>query len=320
MKIILVTPPSSNGPSGNDVTASRYARFLRLLGAKVRIENSYGGEACDLLIALHARRSFHSIRRFRDRNSGSPLIVVLTGTDLYKDIRTSREAQESIEAATYLVVLQRLGARELPARFQARTRVVYQSAQWNGTRLEPPSSYFRVCEIGNLRPEKDPLRPAAAARLLPDSSRIKIVHAGYSLDREIEKKAIAEARQNRRYRWLGGVPHWKARRLLAGSHLLAITSLIEGSSNALSEALASGTPVVASRIPGLVGTLAENYPGYFKPGDTAELAALLGRAESDPRFYRLLKSACARVAPLVAPKREMQAWKRMLAEVQRNFG
>jgi len=315
MRILLVTPPSPNGPTGNDVTASRYARLLRMLGANVTIGHVYAGQPCDLLIALHARRSFQSIRRFRDGNPDAPMVVVLTGTDLYKDIKTSLAAQESLEAATRLVVLQRLGVCELPAEFQNKTRVIYQSTSWNGTVVERPTSYFRVSLIANLRPEKDPLRAAAAARLLPDSSRIRIVHAGYALDADIEAQAINESTENPRYTWLGGLPHWKARRLLAGSHLLALSSRIEGSSNALGEALVSGTPVVASRIAGLVGTLGEDYPGYFPAGDTKALASLLLRAESEPKFYRRLKSACARLKPLVAPERESKAWKRLLAEL-----
>jgi putative glycosyltransferase (TIGR04348 family) len=320
MRILLVTPASPNGPTGNDVTASRYARLLKQPGSSVTIDNAYANQRCDLMIALHARRSSASIRRYRTRNPDAPLIVVLTGTDLYNDIKTSSEAQESLEAATRLVVLQRLGLRELPARFHGKTRVIYQSATWNGTRAEIPKRYFRVCVIGNLRPEKDPLRAAAASRFLPDSSRIRIVHAGYAMDREIEAQAIRESERNPRYRWLGGLPQWKARRLLAGSHLLALTSRIEGSSNALGEALTSGTPVVASHINGLVGTLGDDYPGYFAPGDTRALAVLLERAESDPRFYRSLKSACARLKPLVAPERELKAWKRLLEEVKKITG
>ena len=320
MKILLVTPASPNGPTGNDVTASRYARLLKQLGASVAIDNAYADQPCDLMIALHARRSFPSIRRYRARNPNAPLVVVLTGTDLYNDIKTSEEAQESLEAATRLVVLQRLGLRELPARFHGKTSVIYQSAEWNGAQVEIPKSYFRVCVIGNLRSEKDPLRAAAATRFLPDSSRIRIVHAGYALDPEIEAQATRESERNPRYRWLGGLPQWRARRLLAGSHLLALTSRIEGSSNALGEALTSGTPVVASHINGLVGTLGDDYPGYFAAGDTKALAVLLERAESDLKFYRSLKSACARLKPLVAPERELKAWNRLLEEVKKSTG
>ena len=48
---------------------------------------------------------------------------------------------------------------------------------------------------------------------------------------------------------------------------------MEGSCNAMCEALVLGTPVIASRISGLIGTLGQDYPGYFSPRDDVELAA-----------------------------------------------
>jgi hypothetical protein len=56
------------------------------------------------MVALHARRSFAAIDRFRRLYPELPLIVALTGTDLYGDIRTSVEAQQSLELATRLII------------------------------------------------------------------------------------------------------------------------------------------------------------------------------------------------------------------------
>jgi hypothetical protein len=61
-----------------------------------------------------------------------------------------------------------------------------------------------------------------------------------------------------------------------------------------------------------MGTLGKNYPGYFPVGDTRALARLLQKAESNPEFYRRLKSYCARLAPLVDPRHERAAWKKLL--------
>jgi glycosyltransferase involved in cell wall biosynthesis len=186
-------------------------------------------------------------------------------------------------------------------------------------RAQPrPTSYFRVVVVGHLRPEKDPLRTARAARLLPAASRIRVVQVGAALDPAQEARVQQEAARNPRFQWLGALPHARTRRLIAGSHLLALTSRMEGSANVLGEALAQSapTPVVASRISGLVGTLGEDYPGYFTVGDTRGLADLLWRAESDAAFYAALAAHCAAVAPLVAPAREHAAWRDLLAEVR----
>ena len=141
------------------------------------------------------------------------------------------------------------------------------------------------------------------------------MHVGRALNEEIGTQARAETARNPRYHWLGELPHWKTRRLLAGSHLLSLTSRMEGSANVLSEAIASSVPVVASKIPGLIGTLGKNYPGYFPAGSTRALARLLLRVESDPRLYRELKTHCARLRPLGDPKRERAAWKKLLSEL-----
>lgn len=315
MRIKLITPALASARNGNSITALRWKRILTRLGHQVALEERYQGGRCDLMIALHARRSFDSIRRFREDHPDSSLIVVLTGTDLYRDIRTDRNAQESLELATRLIVLQSMGLAELPKHLRRKTRVIYQSATQVNGHVPWSRNGFKVCVVGHLRPEKDPLRAAMASRYLPTSSRLHVIHVGRALSDGMKRRALAERSRNPRYRWLGELPHWKTRRILASSHLLALTSRMEGSSNVLCEAIASSVPVVASKIPGLMGSLGKNYPGYFPVGETRELARLLRRAESDRDFYRELKAHCARLRPLVDPERERASWKHLLREL-----
>jgi putative glycosyltransferase (TIGR04348 family) len=316
VKIQLITPAPLRFNNGNKITAVRWARILRKLGHKVAIEQKYTGKSCDLLIALHARRSYESIQNFHERHPQAPLIVALTGTDLYRDIQTDHSAQRSLELATRLVVLQKRALAELPEQFHSKTRVIYQSAEPYKTPPSRITGNFKVCVIGHLRQEKDPLRTALAVRGLPTTSKIEVLQVGRALDHELAKQVQAEAASNPRYRWAGELPYWMTRRVLARSHLLVNTSRMEGSSNVLSEALASSVPVIASKIPGLMGTLGNGYPGYFPVGDTAELARLLLKAESDRPFYRLLQRRCARLSSLVHPQRESAAWKLLLHECQ----
>jgi putative glycosyltransferase (TIGR04348 family) len=317
VRIQVVTPQHESAVTGNLVTAARYRAILRRLGHRVTVAAAYDGVPCDVLVALHARRSFPSIQRFAAEHPDRPLIVVLTGTDLYRDIQTDADAQRALDLATRLVVLQRQGLAELPASVRAKARVIYQSAPCLRAAVEPSTRHFRVCVVGHLRPEKDPLRAALAARALPVASRIQVVQVGAALSPAWAELARAESAQNPRYRWLGEQPHGKTRRLIASSHLLAITSLMEGSSNALCEALAQPrpTPVLATRIGGLVGTLGDDYPGYFPVEDTAALTRLLWQAETDAAFYAALEAGCARAAPLVLPERERAAWAALVAEL-----
>ena len=315
MNLFMACPAPAGSRKGNRVTAARWARLLRGLGHRVTIARDYNGRLCDVLIALHARRSFAAVRAYHRANPAGPLVVALTGTDLYRDIRTSRTAQESLALADRLVVLQRLGVKELPAPLRPKVRVIYQSAEPTRPRPPRPAGAFEVCVLGHLRPEKDPFRAALALRLLPDEVPIRLTHLGEALSPGSAERARSLEAGDRRYRWLGEVSRARARRTLAGSHLLVLSSRMEGGANVLSEALADGVPVLASRIPGSEGILGRRYPGFFPVEDTRALADLLGRATSDRRFYERLRRWCARLAPLVSPGRELRAWDNLLAEL-----
>ncbi len=178
---------------------------------------------------------------------------------------------------------------------------------------------FEVCVLGHLREVKDPFRAAAAVRLLPRASRVEVAQVGGALSDEMEAQARAEAASNPRYRWLGEHPRWKAVRVLARCRLLVLTSVMEGGANVVCEALACSVPVLSSRISGSIGLLGEDYPGYFPVGDTEALAALMGRAETDPGFYTGLKARCEAQAPLVDPARERERWDALLKELQGEF-
>jgi putative glycosyltransferase (TIGR04348 family) len=317
VKVCLVTPAPPGSRHGNRVTAVRWARILRDLGRRVLILQEYGGQRCDLLVALHALRSFASVERYRSAHPDAPLVLALTGTDLYGSIHTHAEARRALDLATRLVVLQPLGVSELPQEVRAKARVIYQSVRAPRAHRAPRGDAFEVCVMGHLRPVKDPFRTACAARLLPPDSRLRVLHLGAALSPDMAEQARAEAAANPRYRWLEELPRWKALRVLGRCRLLVLTSESEGGANVVSEALAASVPVLSSRIAGSVGLLGEGYPGFFPVGDTAALAGLLGRAEADADFYRTLYDWCARLRPLVDPARERRSWRDLLRELGR---
>jgi putative glycosyltransferase (TIGR04348 family) len=281
---------------------------------EVSLEEVWSGQISDLMIALHTRRSHPSIGRYAASHPDHPLIVVLTGTDLYRDIRFDEDAQNSLEIATRIVVLQEAGLAELEVRHRAKARVIYQSAE--PIRPQPQAkTFFDICVVGNLRTEKDPFRCALAARSLPSTSRIRITHAGKAHSEEFAEQARALMSAEPRYRWLGEVPRWRVRRLLSRAHVLVQSSVMEGGANAVTEALAARVPVIASRIAGNIGMLGEEYPGYYPVGDEKALARLLERTETDAAFHELLKARCAARRPLTAPEREREALGGLLEEV-----
>src|SRR5712691_8971389 len=122
------------------------------------------------------------------------------------------------------------------------------------------------------------------------------------------------ARADPRYRWLGNVPHWVAMRWLARSHLLVLSSRMEGGANAICEAAAAGVLVIASRVSGNIGMLGRGYPGYYRLADERALARQIRRAAHDPGYYARLKRLTAARRPLFRPAAEREGLRRLLAE------
>ena len=316
MKIAIVTPASADKRSGNRHTAHRWTRFLRVMGHRVSVRDEWSGGDTDLLIALHARKSHPSIENFHRLRPDAPLVVTLTGTDLYRDIQNSRQAQRSLTLATRLIVLQERGIRELPRQHRAKARVIYQSAAVD-VRHAPASENFRVAVVGHLRREKDPFRAVSALKHLRQAADIEVIQLGAALTPEMAQQAELWMKREPRYRWLGSKPHSQTLRAMAGSHLLVVSSVMEGGANVICEAARMGLPVLASRVSGNVGMLGSGYPGYFRLFDDAGLARLMARAGSDAAYYASLKRAVRERKPLFAPVSERESLKKLLQDLER---
>jgi len=311
MKIALVTPAAVRSRYGNRNTAVRWARMLRELGHQVMIQQSWNGRSADLLLALHARRSHDSIVRYAERHPERPLVVVLTGTDLYRDIRDDVNAQESLELATRLVVLQDMGLLELPPRLRRRTGVIHQSCE-PLRRQRPIQSCFEIVVSGHLREEKDPFRGAEALAYLPAESRIRITHIGGARDPAMAATARRWMKREPRYQWLDELTRPRALATLARAQAMLISSRMEGGANVVSEALMARVPVIASYIPGNIGLLGKRYRGYYPAGDARSLATLLNRVETDADFLANLRRQCAERRKLISAAGEKRALRHLI--------
>ena len=318
-RVVIVSPALHDANNGNWRSAHRWRQFLQPV-LPTRIVRQWPDAESDgdrAMIALHARRSADAIAAWHATRSGQALALLLTGTDVYRDIAADPVARRSLDLARILVVLQDRAPDALPQEVRAKTRVITPSTTARQV-LAKSSRCLRAVMVGHLRAEKSPETLFAAARLLAKDPGIRIDHIGEALAPELADAARATMAAAPNYRWLGGLPHADVRRRIQRAHVLVHASRMEGGAHTVMEAVVSGTPVVASRIPGNLGMLGADYAGYFDWGDAAALAALLRRCQSRQRGDPLLETLaaqCRRRAPLFDPAAERAAVRRLAGDL-----
>jgi putative glycosyltransferase (TIGR04348 family) len=316
-RVTIVSPALRAANNGNWRTAWRWSRFLRpRFDVEVCGELTVKSPQC--LIALHARRSADAVARQADAFPDSPRVVVLTGTDLYRDIPAGdAAARRSLDLATHLVVLQEAALEALESAHRRKCRVIYQSAPPLAPG-KPRSRTFDVVLVGHMRPEKDPATPMRAIARLPSDSNVRLIHIGDAPSDDYAQAAQELTNRKwpsvQRYRWLRSLTHPQTRRWIRDARAMVISSLMEGGANVIVEAVTCDVPVLASQVQGNVGMLGPDYDGYFPPGDDAALARLIERLSRDADFLLRLRRQCAKRAPLFDPVRESAEVNRLVDE------
>lgn len=319
-RVVIVSPALAQANNGNWQTAWRWARLLAGHYRCCIVSHWQPQAQADpltepqALLVLHARRSADSAAAWAQAHPGRGLAVVLTGTDLYRDIQTDASAQRSLALAQRLVVLQPLGVQALPAALHDKTRVILQSTTSRRT-LDKTARHLRVVMVGHLREEKSPQTLMQAARLLRDRPDIRIDHIGAALDPALGRLARQTMADCPNYRWLGGLTHAATRGHIQRAHVLVHCSQLEGGAHVLMEAVCSGTPVLASQVPGNVGMLGADYAGYFPWGDAQALVEALLRLREPSGMLAQLQAQCRLRAPLFAPSAERAALLSLLTDL-----
>ena len=308
-----MTPGTRSANNGNWRTAARWAGMLRSRYGII-LQTQWDATPADAMVALHAKRSADSVASYRQAHPRNPIAVVLTGTDLYRDLPGNPEARRSLDLADRIVTLQEDALRLLEAGWRRKARVIFQSARSLAKRRKA-SDRVHCVMVGHLRVEKDPATLFAAIARLPGELPITIRHIGAPLDPALADAARKLAERDSRYRYSGALPHGLTRAAIAAAHLVVHPSRMEGGANVIVEAVTAGTAVIASRVSGNVGMLGEDYPGYFEVGDAGGLAAGLARACRDRAYLASLGAACARRKAFFDPRNEKKAVNALVAEM-----
>ena len=317
MNITVISPAAKQSRSGNRVTALRWARILRDLGHRVRVEDGQKSHGADLLVAIHAYRSAQAIEDWSRSSPGRPLVVLLAGTDIYRFQHSHADITlASMLAAHRLVGLHDDVGADIPAKFTAKLRIIHQSAAPLPRPRQAARRHFDICVVGHLREEKDPFRAARAAARLPASSKIRVIHLGKAHSEQYAQAARAEMSGNARYQWRGEVAGAQVRRLFGRCQAMVMSSLMEGGANVVSEAIVAGLPVLAADISGNRGLLGARHPAYYRVQDTDDLARLLARAETEVGFLQSVQAHADTRRHLFTPQRERAAWAALLDELR----
>ncbi|ANJ00808.1 hypothetical protein A8O14_09365 [Polynucleobacter wuianus] len=293
------------------MTALRWHRFLSHLNYQSIVTEKWSKKPCDVLIALHGLRSHDSIQGFKKAYPNHPVVLIMTGTDIYRDLKNSTKVIKSMEMADAIVVLQPDAIQSLPKKFHHKIQVIYQSVK-GITKKSPPKRHFLASIIGHLRSEKDPFCAAQCLPLLPSNSKVQLVQLGKAMSPEFKKQAISIEKNVMRYRWLDQLSHSKTLQWLSRSHVMIISSIMEGGAHVVSEAIAIGIPVIASDIPGNRGLLGDTYPAYYPAGDKVALSKLLNKAEANPVFYQKLCRAIALRQKITKPELEQKSIQKLI--------
>ena len=253
MKILAFSPFPTSDPGGNTTTLRRIGRALSARGHAFTV-HVVGPEATpeELRAAVRDERPdvlhfYHAWKtgRFLPGLASFPTVLTLAGTDFNVDrLDPSRgPAVEAALAAAGVVVAYHAVAdvRVIPKGVELGT-TPYDLRRAAGVRPDETL----ILQAGGIRPVKNNLFALKALR----GNELRLVFLGPLLDAEYGREFQARLAEEPRAIHLPAISHDAMAAAYAGADLVLNTSLSEGLSNTLIEALACGKAAVASDVVG----------------------------------------------------------------------
>ncbi len=152
--------------------------------------------------------------------------------------------------------------------------------------------------VGRLRWEKGPhVLLTAFAKVSLDLPEAVLLMVGDGPDRKNLKKQAKNLGITQNIQWMGKIKHPDVFQLYGLMDVIAIPSLFEGFGLTAAEAMAAGTPVVASNVDGLTEVIKNKQYGTLIPADNPDkLAQAIIRTQSNPELRSILvKNSIKRV-------------------------
>jgi glycosyltransferase involved in cell wall biosynthesis len=285
---------------------------------------------------LDALTTLRTVRRFREvvRSGGFDLVhahlgtsEVLTGVTprSVPVVASRRGPNQRFNNAAYKL-LEGLGHRrsdvlisntrywaeaaERDDRWTPPTRVIHNGIDPEEFPMAPmpAGGAPRVAVIANHHPYKRIDLFLRAFRLLGESiPEARATLAGDGVERQRLERLAQELGLRERVTFAGQVPDTKP--IVGSSHVVALTSHVEGFPNALLEAMALGRPVVATRVGGVPELVRDGRDGFLTTPDPVEIAGRLRALLTDHDLRcRMARSASERASEFT--------WERVVLETE----
>lgn len=235
------------------------------------------------------------------RDLGLPVSIKARGADIHhwgKDPATARQVLEAGQAADGLLAVAQGLADDMAALGMDRAKITIHRTGLNADLFRPydrkmcrdqldlPRDVPVLATVGALIPRKGQSFAIDALAQLPDAI---LVLAGKGEDENALKSQAERLGVADRVRFLGAVPHGELPVLLNAADVFVLPSASEGLANAWVEALACGTPVVTTPIPGAQELITDPAWGRLVPRDGAAIAEAVSdllAARPDPETVR----------------------------------
>ncbi|UTR10516.1 glycosyltransferase family 4 protein [Evansella sp. LMS18] len=283
----LLAVPYFHQPRGNKVTAERIAQGLNQHGIYTEIVSSTEETSVTDLPESDIYHGFHAYRFYnfmkRTGRVMKPYIITITGTDLNKDLYDPERRADVIEVLRGAEAVHVFDEKamdklltEVPD-LQEKTIVIPQSVA-RFPKSDPPlmkeaGTFLFILPAGIREVKNIPEAIRMLKKLRTKYPEIRLWLAGPVIEREEGDKVRQLMKENDDWlTYLGEIEYEKMGALYAQGDVVLNTSLAEGQSSALLEAMLVGLPVLASNIAGNRSIISHEKTGMLYEDEEAFLS------------------------------------------------
>jgi L-malate glycosyltransferase len=338
LRIALVAPHSLSSNRGNSITIRRIANEMESLGATVGIwQANRHSDICAIASEIadfkpSVINGFHAYHFSRlalrlHQITNVPIVVTATGTDVNVNLysETSRRIMaRCLRASATIVVFSAATADRLAFEIalpRENIRVIPQAVgsmpvAEEEAPLRRSEDDFVLCLPSALRRVKNLLFCLAPVHSLRTKyPNISVVFAGSPLEPEVLDDLMRETSDMPWVSYLGDLPHNRISDLIRRSDVVVSSSLSEGMSSSLLEAMSLGTPVLASNVEGNKAIIEDGVDGLLFNSE-ADFIQQMERLIEDPELRKTLTAnAAKRIERDHLPEREAQAYMTLYTEL-----